>query len=242
MGAREAAGGAGFPTTSWSLVFEARGSGSAEALASLCEAYWYPLYAFARRCGHTRDDALDLTQGFFATLLEKRYLDDLRPGEGRFRSFLLSSLKHHISKQRARDTAARRGGRHIELSLDVDTAERRYAHEPAHDRTPERAYERSWALTILDRVQQQLRHGLERAGQADLFRKLGPAVFGRGTVRPHRETARELGISEDAVKMSVLRLRRRFGKLLREEVARTVVEDADVDDEIRYLLTVVRSR
>jgi len=234
-------GGSAFPTTRWSLILAARGRGSAEALATLCEGYWYPLYAFARRRGHDRDEALDLTQGFFAALLEKRYLDDLRPGEGRFRSFLLSALLHYISKERARGAAVKRGGGQRELSLDREFAERRYLLEPSHDWTPEKAYERSWACTILERVEQRLGNELDSAGKAELYRRLGPSIFGGKPPRPHRETARELGVSEDVVKMSVLRLRRRFGKLLREEVAQTVAAEADIDEEIRYLLAIVRS-
>lgn len=230
-----------FPSTRWSLVFAARGSGSAEAVASLCEAYWYPLYAFTRRRGYDRDDALDLTQGFFAALLEKDYLDDLRSGEGRFRSFLLAALKHHVSKQRERDQALKRGGGHTILSIDADTAERRYRHEPAHEWTPERAYERSWALTILKHVERRLASELDGEGKAEMYRRLGPAALGRRPPRPHRETAHALGISEDAVKMAVLRLRRRFGRLLREEVAKTVASDEQVEDEIRSLLATLRS-
>lgn len=230
-----------FPSTRWSLVFAARGTASAEAVATLCEAYWYPLYAFARRRGYDRDDALDLTQSFFAALLEKDYLDDLRPGEGRFRSFLLSALKHHMSKQRERDQALKRGGGHTIRSLDVDGAEQRYRHEPAHEWTPEKAYERSWALTILEHVERRLASELEGEGKAEIYRHLGPAILGRTPLRPHRETAHALGMSKDAVKMAVLRLRRRFGRLLREEVARTVASNEQVEDEIRSLLSTLRS-
>ena len=233
--------GAGFPSTRWSLVNAARGVASEEALAALCEAYWYPLYAFARRRGHDRDEAMDLTQGFFTELLDKSYLDDLRPGEGRFRSFLLSALKHHISKQRDRERALKRGGGCTLLPLDVDDAERRYRHEPTHDRTPEKAYERSWALTLLGSAERRIAGELEREGKVEIYRQLGPAIFGRTLPRPYRETARRLGMSEDAVKMTVLRLRRRFGRLLREEVAQTVASKDQVDDEIRYLLAAIRS-
>lgn len=230
-----------FPSTQWSLVSAARGSASEEALAKLCEAYWYPLYAFVRRYGHGRDDALDLTQGFFAALLEKRYLDDVRPGEGRFRSFLLSSIKHHISKQRAHDRAAKRGGGRSFLSLDADEAERRYVREPVDDRTPEKAYECSWALTVLERVERRLADLIQKEGKQEIYRLLGPSIFGRKPPRTHRETAHALGMSEDAVKMAMLRMRRRFGKLLREEVAETVTGADEIDAELRSLLEAARS-
>jgi RNA polymerase sigma-70 factor (ECF subfamily) len=156
-------------------------------------------------------------------------------------------LEHSISsnfiryshEERARGAAAKRGGGVRLLSLDHGVAEQRYALEPADDSTPEKAFERSWALTILRRAEQRLCRELEKAGKADLYRQLSPAIFGRKPLLPHRETARQLGLTEDAVKMSMLRLRRRFGKLLRAEVAQTVPAGS-VDDEIRYLLTVVR--
>jgi len=231
-----------FPSTHWSLVSAARGSASEQALAALCEAYWYPLYAFVRRYGHDRDDALDLTQGFFTALLEKHYLDDLRPGEGRFRSFLLSAMKHHISNQRAWDRAEKRGGGRSLLALDIDDAEQRYRLEPVDDWTPEKAYERSWALTVLAQVERRLADELESQGKGEVYHQLGPAIFGRKPPRTHRETARALGRTEDAVKMTVLRLRRRFGKLLREEIARTVVTDEEIESELRSLLAAVRSQ
>ena len=233
--------GGPFPSTRWSLVHAARGAESEQALATLCEVYWYPLYAFARRRGHDRNEAMDLTQGFFAELLDKNYLDDLRPGEGRFRSFLLSALKHYISKQLERERALKRGGGRKLLSLDTDEAEERYQHEPAHDWTPEKAFERSWALATLATVERRIAKELEDEGRADIYRELAPALFGHTPQRSHRETARRLGISEDAVKMALLRLRRRFGRVLREEVAQTVALEEQVDEEIRSLLSALRS-
>jgi RNA polymerase sigma-70 factor (ECF subfamily) len=162
---------------------------SRRALAGLCETYWYPLYAFNRRRGAGRDEALDLTQGFFAQLLEHRYLEDLRPGAGKFRSFLLSSLKHYVSDERARASAQKRGGHGALISLDSEGAEERYRHEPRDDRTPERAYERAWAWTVLDRVSRVLESEFDAAGKGRLFALLSPSLTGGEPARSHRETA-----------------------------------------------------
>ena len=236
--------GSAFPTTRWSMILAARAdstSESREALAGLCEAYWYPLYAFNRRRGVGREDALDLTQGFFEQLLEQRSLEDLRPGTVKFRSFLLSSLKHYVSNERARSAAFKRGGRSTILSLDTEDAEERYRLEPRDDWTPERAFERAWAETVLDRVLHRLEAEFAAAGKERLFARLTPSLTGQEPARPHREVAADLGISEDAVKMSLLRLRKRFGRLLREEIAQTVEGTDQTDDELRYLLTVIRN-
>jgi RNA polymerase sigma factor (sigma-70 family) len=232
-----------FPTTKWSLVLKAQGTeipDSALALASLCEAYWYPLYAFLRRRGENRDDALDRTQGFFERLIEKRTLADLRPGSGRFRSFLLSSFKHYAANERERDQAHRRGGGRVVLSLDGEIAERRYGRELQDTRTPDRAYDRAWARTVLERAHERLRRELEASGKRELFVELGPALTDGRPARPHREVAALLGISEDAVKMTLLRLRRRFGRLLRDEIAETVGDARAVDEELRHLLSILR--
>lgn len=238
------AGGGAFPTTRWSMVLAARaedrGGDAREALADLCEAYWYPLYAFIRRRGSDRDTSLDLTQGFFEQLLEQRVLDSLRPGSGRFRSFLLSSLKHYVSNERARESALKRGGRNALIRLDAADAEEREKLEPRDERTPERAYERAWAATVLDRVSRRLKDEFEEAGKGPLFSGLAPSLTGGEEARPHREVAVELGITESAVKMSLLRMRRRFGRLLREEIALTVESEEEIDGELRHLLSVVR--
>jgi len=238
------ADGGAFPTTRWSMILAARAGGptreSREALAALCEAYWYPLYAFNRRRGAGREEALDLTQGFFEQLLEQHFLEDLRPGEGRFRSFLLSSLKHHVSHERERASAAKRGGKSATISLDAAAADERERLEPRDDRTPERAYEAAWAHTVLDRVGRRLRDEFHAAGKESLYAHLSPSLTGSEPARPHREVAEALGISEDAVKMSLLRMRRRFGRLLREEISQTVEREDQVDDELRHLLSAVR--
>lgn len=231
-----------FKTTKWSVVLRARERGepgSRDALASLCEAYWYPLYVFVRRQGHDPSEALDLTQGFFAELIEKDLLDAVRRELGKFRSFLLAALKHHIAHERRKDDALKRGGGREIVSLDVQDAESRYRLDPADDRTPERAYERQWALAVIERARRRLQGTLEADGKGEQYRLLAPFLT---DVRPegsYREVADALGTTEASVKMAVLRLRRRMGQLLRDEIAQTVAEPAEVDAELRHLLTVL---
>jgi RNA polymerase sigma-70 factor (ECF subfamily) len=226
----------GFETTQWSIVLAAgRGaSGDArEALAALCERYWYPVYAFVRGRGHGADEAEDLTQAFFAKLLEKRYVRDADPERGRFRSFLLAAVTHFLSNERDRETALKRGGGRAVVSLDAENAEGRYRLEPSHDMTPERVFRRRWALTLLERAVVRLREEAERAGQAERFERLKACLTGDAV--PHAEVAAALGMSEGAVKVAVHRLRRRYRELLRAEIADTVANPAAVDDELREL-------
>jgi RNA polymerase sigma factor (sigma-70 family) len=232
------AGGRQFATTRWSQVLAAGGDptpGSQEALARLCELYWRPLYAYVRRWGHDADQAQDLTQEFFSRLLEKHYLRAADPSRGRFRSFLLASLKHFLSNERDRAAAVKRGGRATVLPLEFETAEGWYVREPPDDDTPERVYARRWALTLLERTLDRLRREFDAAGKQKLFSRLEGHLTGEQDVAPHAELAAELGMSEGAVKVTVHRLRRRFGALLREEIAETVSEPEQVDEEIREL-------
>src|SRR5262245_23008400 len=173
----------GFATTRWTVVLRAgerAGPEAREALASLCEAYWYPLYAFLRRRGHAPEDAADLTQGFFARLLEKNALAAVRRGRGRFRSYLLAALENHLQNRRRGERAKKRGGGRTPLSLDRADAEERYRLEPAHEMTPERVYKRRWALTLLERALDLLRAEMEAAGKGELFAKLKPSLNGEG--------------------------------------------------------------
>lgn len=228
-----------FATTRWSLVLGARDGDSAAsqaALAELCESYWFPLYAFVRRQGHGPDDAADLTQGFFAKLLEKNYLQDVRPDAGRFRSFLLASLKHFIYNEWDRQQAQKRGGHVPKISLDAALAESRYAIEPVESRTPEDLYERHWALTVLQRALERL-EAETPAGKRDRFENLRPYLTGDGSDATYAEVAARLGLSEGGVKVAVHRLRHRFGAMLRQEIGETVADPQEVDDEIRHLLT-----
>jgi len=212
---------------------------SRAALSELCEIYWYPLYAFVRREGHQPDDAMDLTQGYFATLLEKDYLQDVQQEAGRFRSFLITSLKHFLYNDWDRRKALKRGGHLDQISLDASEAERRYALEPASSETPEVLYERRWATTVLDRTMETLEAECMESDMADRFNRLRGYLIGDSGGAPYSEVAEKLGMSISAVKVAVHRLRKRFGQALRAEIAELVEDPKDVDDEIRYLLSVV---
>lgn len=232
-----------FHTTHWSRVLSARDASDPEAgraLAELCETYWPPLYAFLRRSGHGADAALDLTQDYFATLLDKKFLDGVDPRRGRFRSFLLASLKHHVAHVREHGHAVKRGGGRPVLSLDQAAAEERYLLEPVETTTPEDLYERRWAATVIERARERLREEMDAAGKGTTYRALeGLVTFGTDA-RSQREIGEQLGMSEAAVGMALLRLRRRLGRILREQVAETVDDPAAVDGELRHLLDVVR--
>jgi len=228
-----------FETTQWSVVLAAGGddpSASRRALATLCETYWYPLYAYVRRRGIPEEDARDLTQGFLASLIERESFDDVRQERGRFRSFLLASLKHYLANDYARRTTLKRGGDAATLSLAMDDAEGRYRHEPAAPATPETIYERRWALTVIDGVLQQLRAEAEAAGGVAAFDRLKACLLGDAPSGGYAAVAEDLGTTEGAVKAAVHRLRRRFQQGLRTQIGRTVATEADVEDEIRYLI------
>ena len=231
----------GFATTRWSLVLSAQ-EGSSEqarqALAELCESYWYPLYAFVRRQGQDPDEARDLTQAYFAKLLEKDYINDVRPETGRFRSFLLASLKHFLFNEWDRARTLKRGGRVETVSLDATEAERRYLLEPADPTTPGALYEQKWAITVLDRSLIRLRRRYEESGGSLRFEELSQFLVSSGTGCSYRDMAQRLELSESGVKVAVHRLRKRFGRCLREELAETVRHPDEVDDEIRYLLSI----
>jgi|GEM_PF-188426 len=234
-----------FASTRWSLV-AAAGQGrtpeSQEALATLCQLYWYPLYAYARRRLPSVDDAQDLTQAFFAQLLEKEYLQDADPRRGKFRSFLLTAFNHFLSKERDKARAQKRGGQRQFLSFDFQSGERQYCFEPADHATPETIFERRWALTVLEQALAQLRKELESAGKETMFERLKETLTGDGISRPYALLAGELGISEAAVKVAVHRLRRRYQELLRAEIAQTVSSPEEVDEELRNLFAAVRQK
>lgn len=226
-----------FATTRWSVVLQAgerEGAASEEALAALCEVYWYPLYSFVRRWGHSADDAQDLTQEFFARLLEKGALRAATPSRGRFRSFLLAALKHFLSNERERTNALKRGGGRPPLPLEFETAEGRYSLEPAGQGDPEQAFERQWALAVLAETLRRLEAEQANAGKLDVFARLKGELTGDRELS-YADLGKQLGMSEGAVKVAVHRLRRRFGELLRKEIAGTVSDPQEVDDEIRYL-------
>ena len=230
-----------FATTRWSVVLAARcerSLDSQQALSSLCESYWYPAYAYVRGRGHRRDEAEDLTQGFFARLLEKDALRAADPGRGRFRSFLLGSLQNFLANKRRDAMAKKRGGGRVALSLDFRTADERYSLEPAHELTPERIYERRWALTLLELCLAKLSQELERSGKGDRFGLFKEFLAGESS-RSYKEVAGELGMTEGAIKVSVHRLRRRYREILREEIAQTVAAPEDVDEELQHLLSIL---
>jgi len=231
-----------FATTSWTKVLAARDAPSSEgrqALESLCHVYWYPLYAFVRRQGNDPDDARDLTQAYFAELLEKGYLEDYDPERGRFRVFLMASMRHFLSKQREKAQAWKRGGRADVISLDTQEVEGRYRHEPQDQLTPDQIFERRWALTVLEKALGRLRREQEDLDRGREFARIEGYLTGGQSTTSYRELASELGTTEGALKMSIHRLRQRYGQLLRSEIAETVSSPAEVDDEIRYLLGVV---
>lgn len=229
-----------FATTHWSIVLSAGQSGSPEAgaaLARLCEDYWFPLYAFVRRDGYSADDAQDLTQEFFVRLLDKNYLAAADRGRGRFRSFLLGAMKHFLANQRRSEGAQKRGGGRTVLSLDLASAEDRYHRlEPVDQLTPERWFERRWALALLDLVLRRLREESRAGGKLSLFEGLKPFLAGQSAAPSHSEVAVQLGMSEGAVKVAAHRLRRRYRTLLKEEILRTIDDPAAVEDELRDLM------
>jgi RNA polymerase sigma-70 factor (ECF subfamily) len=239
--------GARFQPTRWSLIASARdeaGAGARRALGELCEAYWYPLYAFLRRRGSAAADAADLTQGFFAALIEKGYVADADPDRGRFRTFLLAALEHYVAKEWAKARARKRGGDRTRLSLDLDfeDGERRFGTEATHEHTPEALYERRWALAVLERALAGLAHSYRKGTPeaAERFEALRPFLAGAGG-EPYRDVAERLGTSEMAVKVAVHRMRRRYRDLLRAEIAETVGHPSLVDGEIRRLMEAVRT-
>jgi len=233
-------GDARFPTTHWSIIIAAGSPESPryrEALETLCREYWFPLYAFLRRRGYGPDDAQDHTQGFFAHMLEKQDLCRADPNRGRFRSFLLAMLKHFAADAREQAQAQKRGGGKRVISLDVAEAEARYAAEPAHQLSPEKLFERSWALTVLGRTMTRLRQDMAAGDKSVLFEHLKAHLGGRTNAVPYRELAARLNMSEGAIKVAMHRLRKRYRELLREEVAQTVSAPDQVEDEIRALFT-----
>jgi RNA polymerase sigma-70 factor (ECF subfamily) len=229
-----------FATTHWSVVVNTRDADSPqarEALENLCQTYWYPLYAFVRRQDYGPHDAQDLTQEFFARLLEKHYLDEVDRSKGRFRSFLLASLKHFLANEWDRRHARKRGGAHTHIAIDAHSAETRYGLEPAHTESADRIFERRWALTLLDQVLARLRDEHTAAGKLDQFDQLKIGLTADKRSVPYAELGRRIGLSEGAIKVAVHRLRQRYRELLRAEIAQTVASPADVEREIRHLFT-----
>ena len=230
-----------FLTTHWSVVAAAADSSAPVAQAALerlCQAYWAPLYAYLRRRGHKPQEAQDLTQEFFARLLEKRSIEQADPASGRFRTFLLTSLQHFVIDEWRKTTRQKRGGDHMVFSCDAQAAEQLYAADLTDDLTPEKVYERRWAATLVERVLSTLGEEYTAAGKGRLFELLKDSLWGERLSTPYAELAVQIGLTEGALKVAVHRLRRRCRELLRAEVAQTVVRPEEIDEELRHLLVV----
>ena len=231
-----------FVTTHWSVVLSARQKDSPEtaaALETLCRTYWYPLYAYVRRQGHSPHDAQDLTQEFFARLLQKDYLKAAAREKGRFRTFLIVALKRFLANEWDRVRAQKRGGGQPLLSLDAEVAEERYRIEPVEGATADKVYERRWALTLLDRTMTRLREEFTGGGKAAEFERLKACLTAERGEISYAEIAAALGQSEGTVRVAVHRLRKRFRAIFREEIAQTVSSAEDIEEEVRYLMGVL---
>ncbi len=213
---------------------------AAEALEQLCRTYWYPLYAFVRRQGHNAPDAEDLTQEFFARFLAKEYFERADPARGRFRSFLLACLKNFLAEQHRYAGRLKRGGGQPSVSWDSKTAEERYQLEPAEPLTPEKIYDRHWALTLLENALARLGGEQSAAGRQEVFAALKDCLWGEGGDTSYAEAAARLNMTVGALKVTIYRLRQRYRELLREEVANTVVAAEDIDSELRHLIAAIR--
>lgn len=227
-----------FVTTRWSLVLQAGRKSSPHsdrALADLCQSYWYPLYAYVRRRCQSREDAEDLTQAFFAKFLEKNYLERLSADRGKFRAFLLAALKHFLANEWDKAGRQKRGGGVQHLSLDWQNADERFYVEPPHHASPDRLFDREWALALLEKVIQRLQAGFAAEGRAELFAQARGYLMVGEAATPYAEAALKLGMDEGAVRVAVHRLRKQYRELLREEIAQTVNDPAQVQEELRAL-------
>src|SRR5262249_18517432 len=236
-------GATAFTTTHWSVVMEAQGESPAaqEALEKLCRMYWRPIYSFVRRQGVTPADAEDLTQGFFASLLEHKNLNAVSKEQGRLRSYLLGALKYFLGEERRRAMAIKRGkGRRL-IPLEELRADERFQVEPADPVTAELIYERRWASTVLECVLGRLKDEYQRAGNAALFDSLKELLPGEPDAPRHKDIAAQLGMTENAVRQAFYRFRQRYQSLLREEIAQTVATPGDIEDELRHLIAIVRA-
>src|SRR5947208_12240797 len=231
-----------FATTHWSVVLAAGESASPEAeaaLQKLCRTYWYPLYAYVRRRGHSPHDAQDLTQGFFARLLEKNWVGAADREKGKFRSFLLSVLNHYLGDERDRANAAKRGGGQVLISLDEQTAENLLSQEPASYLSPEKEFEKRWAAALLQQAMTRLREEFETAGKGRTFDQLKLFLEGEASSGDYGAMAAGLGMSANAIAVAVHRLRQRYRELVRIEVANTVGSPDEVEEEMRHLFSVL---
>lgn len=228
-----------FTTTHWSVVLAAGRRDtpeSADALEALCRTYWHPIYAYVRRHGHSPEDAQDLTQEFFARLLQKNSIARAEPGRGRFRSFLLGALKHTLADEQAKAEAKKRGGRQTFLSWEQIDAEERFRAEPSDRLSPDQVFDRRWAVTVLEQATRRLRAEYSAPDRTTVFEELKGYVTGAPVASSYAQAAARLGLSESAVKSAIHRLRQRYHALVRAEVAHTVSNPQELEDEIRYLM------
>ena len=237
---------AAFLTTHWSVVVSAQdeqSSQSAEALSKLCTVYWFPLYAYVRRRGYSVEDAQDLTQEFFARVLERQWLARADRTKGRFRTFLLTALERFLANEWDKARALKRGGGERPIPVQqFDDAETRYGVEPVDDRTPDQAFAYRWAVALLDAVVKQLEEEFRARGEEQLFMALKPCLVGDRESQPYAELSRQLGLSESAMKVTVHRLRQRYRELLRAEIGNTVLSPSEVDSEMRHLFNALAGR
>ncbi|MDC0325377.1 ECF-type sigma factor [bacterium] len=236
---------AAFEATRWTLIIGAQTSDSKrsqDALSDLCQIYWYPLYSFVRRKGYSPHDAEDLTQGFFERLLAKDFLRHVDRGKGRFRSFLLASMSHHLTDEYVRSKSQKRGGGQSPISLDQQAAEAKYHLEPADTLTPEHLFEKQWVLTTLESVLHLLREEYEKQGKSMVFDQLKILLTGgKGSV-PMAHLASTLNMTEPSTRMAASRLRQRYKEVLRREISHTVANQEDIDTEMQYLFEVLGRR
>lgn len=243
-GERIARDAAQFRTTRWSVILAAGQEDDASrgrAMEELCRTYWYPVYAFIRRWGYSADDAQDLTQGFFAHLLERDTFSSARKEKGRFRSFLLGALKNYLGYEARKQSTIKRGGQSIIVPIDEEEGEDRYRQDLVHDAAPDKLYLRSWADSLLATTFDRLRGDYERAGKLQLFDKLSPHLSGTDNEGSYKQLSGVLGMSVGAVTTSVYRMRKRYGEILREQIAHTVTTPEEVDDEIACLFAALEA-
>ena len=227
-----------FATTHWTVVLAAGQRHTPQsdgALEELCRTYWFPLYAYVRRRGHSKQDAEDLTQAFFARFLEKNYLSGLSAERGRFRAFLLASLKHFLANEWDKAQAQKRGGSAAHLSLDWQTADTKFQVAATNEPSPDKAFDREWALALLAKVIERLQKECEADGRAKLFEQLKMFLMAGKNETAQGETARALGMEEGAVRVAIHRLRKRYRVLLRDEISQTLTDESQVDEEMRAL-------
>jgi RNA polymerase sigma factor (sigma-70 family) len=241
-GSRAVSAAKWFATTHWTVVLNAADGvepSAQEALEKLCRTYWYPLYAYVRRQGQNPEDAEDLTQAFFARFLEKNYLSQVEREKGKFRSFLLASLRHFLADERDRARAFKRGGGRTHISLEVQDAEGRYLLEPADHMNAEKIFERRWALTVLDAARARLRQEFAKSGKGERFAELEKFLPGEQTSSTYAQVAGQLGVAVGTVKWEVHQIKQRFRESLRAEIANTVSDPTQIDEEVRHLINVL---